>query len=205
MRRAAAHAQQGVVLFIALIILVAMSLAGIALMRGVDTGTIIAGNLAFRQGATFVADIGVEAARAYIQAAAGGTLHANQEAAGYYATWEPTVDLLGNDTDPSTNPFDWSTKSVTVTAAPYVPPTGYAVRYVIHRLCELPGDPAADPAVAVTCMKSAAAGGSTSNSSKGTANYGGYAISESVAAIYRITVQVTGPRNARSYVQTTVF
>jgi hypothetical protein len=141
---------------------------------------LIAGNRAFRQGATFVADIGVEAARAYIQAAGGGTLHANQEAAGYYATWEPTVDLLGNDTDPSTNPFDWSTKGVTV-------------------------NPSADPAVAVTCMKSAAAGGSTSNSSKGTANYGGYAISESVAAIYRITVQVTGPRNARSYVQTTVF
>jgi type IV pilus assembly protein PilX len=200
------QAQQGVVLFIALIILVAMSLAGVALMRGVDTGTIIAGNLAFRQGATFVADMGVEAARAWIQVNAGtATLHANQVGSAYYATWEPTVDLLGNDTDATTTPFDWDTKSFTVTAAPYVPPTGYAVRYVIHRLCELPGDPTADPNVGVTCMKSNAVGGSTSDSSKGVANYSNYGLPGQVAAVYRITVQVTGPRNARSYVQTTVF
>jgi type IV pilus assembly protein PilX len=176
-------------------------------MRGVDTGTIIAGNLAFRQSATFVADMGVEAARAYIQAnaGAGATLHANQEASAYYATWEPTVDLLGHDTDPATTPFDWSNDGFQVNAAPYVPPAGYTVRYVIHRLCEAAGDPSNDPAVAVTCMKSSAAGGSTSSGTKGIANYQSYAISESVAAIYRITVQVTGPRNARSYVQTTVF
>ena len=39
--------QSGVVLFISLIILVAMSLAGIALIRSVDTSNLIAGNLAF--------------------------------------------------------------------------------------------------------------------------------------------------------------
>ena len=41
--------QRGVVLFIALIALVAMSLAAVALVRSVDTATIIAGNLAFKQ------------------------------------------------------------------------------------------------------------------------------------------------------------
>ena len=39
-------AQRGVVLFFALIALVAMSLAAVALIRSVDTSTIIAGNLA---------------------------------------------------------------------------------------------------------------------------------------------------------------
>jgi Tfp pilus assembly protein PilX len=53
------RAQQGVVLFIALIVLVAMSLAGIALMRSVDTNVLIAGNLAFRQGATMAGDWGI--------------------------------------------------------------------------------------------------------------------------------------------------
>ena len=48
-RRRRTRAQQGVILFIALIVLVAMSLAGIALMRSVDTNVLIAGNLAFRQ------------------------------------------------------------------------------------------------------------------------------------------------------------
>jgi type IV pilus assembly protein PilX len=38
--------ERGAILFIALIVLVAMSLAGIALMRSVDTNVLIAGNLA---------------------------------------------------------------------------------------------------------------------------------------------------------------
>ena len=41
--------QRGVVLFIALIVMVAMSLAAIALIRSVDTTNILIGNLAFRQ------------------------------------------------------------------------------------------------------------------------------------------------------------
>lgn len=198
------QAQRGVVLFIALIILVAMSLAGIALMRGVDTGTVVAGNLAFRQNTMFVGDLGVEAARSWLQANAG-SLNNNQTGSGYYATWGASTDLLGNDIDPTTTPFDWTASSVSVTAAPFAPPSGYVVRYVIHRLCETTGDPSTDPNVAASCMKSTAAGGSTSTGSKGAAGYGNYALSTPVAAVYRITVQVTGPRNARSYIQATVF
>ena len=48
-------------LLAALIVLVAMSLAGLALMRGVDTGTLIASNLAFKQSATAAGDLGVVA------------------------------------------------------------------------------------------------------------------------------------------------
>jgi Tfp pilus assembly protein PilX len=61
--RLAAGRQRGAILFIALIVLVAMTLAGIALMRSVDTNVLIAGNLAFRQGATAAGDYGVEDAR----------------------------------------------------------------------------------------------------------------------------------------------
>jgi Tfp pilus assembly protein PilX len=50
------------VLFIALIVLVAMTLAGIAIMRSVDTATLIAGNLAFKQGTVQSSDNGVEQA-----------------------------------------------------------------------------------------------------------------------------------------------
>lgn len=205
MTRVAMRAQKGVVLFIALIILVAMSLAGIALLRGVDTGTVIAGNLAFRQNTMFVGDNGVEAARVWLQSNAGATLYSNQAASGYYATWGATTDLLGNDTDPTTTPFDWVASGINVTAPPFAPPSGYTVRYVIHRLCEVTGDPSTDPAVAAKCTKSTGAGGSTSTGSKGAAAYGSYALSTPVSSIYRITVQVTGPRNARSYVQATVF
>jgi type IV pilus assembly protein PilX len=185
--------QQGVVLFIALIILVAMSLAGIALMRSVDTGTIIAGNLAFRQSTTYVADLGVEAARAWLRAATAADLEAHQEASGYYATWD-SVDLLKT--------FAWTDAiSVNVTGAPFTPPTGYTVRYVIHRLCSETGDPATKP-----CVKMSGAGGSgTSTGSKGAVSYGAYALAAPVPAVYRITVLVTGPRNARSFVQAVVL
>ncbi len=198
------RAQQGVVLFIALIILVAMSLAGIALLRGVDTGTLIAGNLAFRQNTMFVGDMGVEAGRSWLQSNAG-SLNNDQAGSAYYATWKEDTDLLGNDTDPATDPFDWDADSTLVTAAPFAPPSGYAIRYVIHRMCETTGDPSTDPAVAAKCMRSSGTGGSTSTGSKGAAGYGSYALSSPVASIYRITVQVTGPRNARSYIQATVF
>ncbi len=46
---APAARQRGVVLFIALIVLVVMMLAGMGMMRSVDTGSIIAGNIAFKQ------------------------------------------------------------------------------------------------------------------------------------------------------------
>jgi Tfp pilus assembly protein PilX len=44
-----ASSQRGVVLLVALIILVALTLAGVALIRSVDTANIIAGNLSFHR------------------------------------------------------------------------------------------------------------------------------------------------------------
>ena len=58
--------QRGVVLFLALIALVIMSLAAVALIRSVDTNTLIAGNLSFKQAATTSADAGTEAAIAML-------------------------------------------------------------------------------------------------------------------------------------------
>jgi Tfp pilus assembly protein PilX len=54
--------QRGVVLLITLIILVAMTLAGIGMMRSVDTGNLIAGNLAFRQASANANDAGMNMA-----------------------------------------------------------------------------------------------------------------------------------------------
>lgn len=57
----APRAQRGVVLLITLIILVAMTLAGIGMMRSVDTGSIVAGNMAFRQATASAGDAGPNA------------------------------------------------------------------------------------------------------------------------------------------------
>jgi len=56
------RSQRGVVLLIALILLVVMTLAGIGMMRSVDTGSVIAGNLAFKQATLNASDAGTSAA-----------------------------------------------------------------------------------------------------------------------------------------------
>jgi hypothetical protein len=67
--RGHAAKQRGVVLFFTLIALVVMSLAAVALIRSVDTSTMIAGNLAFRQSGTSSTDTGMEAAIGWLSAA----------------------------------------------------------------------------------------------------------------------------------------
>jgi type IV pilus assembly protein PilX len=62
LRHAPPRRQRGVVLLIALIVLVVMTLAGIGMMRSVDTGTVVAGNLAFRQSTMQAADLGINTA-----------------------------------------------------------------------------------------------------------------------------------------------
>jgi len=189
---ASRRAQRGAILFIALIVLVAMSLAGLALMRGVDTGALIASNLAFRQSATAAGDSGIEAGRAWLLSSSGASLYTDNPSNAYYSTFQTNVDLVGGDA--TKTPFDWSTAVDAGTDA-----AGNQVSYVIQRMCELPGDPAS-----VSCLRAAGVSG-TSSGSKGAASYGGYAISAPTGAFYRITVRVTGPRNTVSFVQATVF
>ena len=54
--------ERGVVMFIALLVMVALSLAGIALIRSADTATVVSGNLAFKQAAVYAVDRSVEQA-----------------------------------------------------------------------------------------------------------------------------------------------
>lgn len=189
--------QRGVILFIALIVLVAMSLAGIALMRSVDTNVLIAGNLAFRQGATMSGDWGIEEARTWLTANKGGnTLHNDQPGVTYYwANWQIGKDLINVGT--TADDYDWNeARNVGTDSA------GNEVRFVIHRMCTLAGAP--DGATA-NCMKSAsAAGGSSSGEgqSKGAADASSPENLPSTGTVfYRVTVRVTGPRNTISFVQ----
>jgi type IV pilus assembly protein PilX len=187
--------QRGVVLFTALIVLVAMTLAGIALMRRVDAGTLIAANLAFRQAATHAADLGVEAARAWL-ASTSTSLNSDAIGNAYFATWQESIDLTG--TDPGKTDFNWS--GAVTTSGAFAAQAGYTVRYVIHRLCELDGAP-----VGANCVKTNLSSSTSSIGPQGTVSYSNMAITVPVSTLYRITVRVDGPRNTLSYVQTTVF
>ena len=83
--------QQGMVLLVALIVLVAITVAGIALIRSVDTTTLVAGNLAFQQAAIHASDTGVERAIAVLkQRSTDDTLNIDDETNGYFATLKST-------------------------------------------------------------------------------------------------------------------
>ncbi len=189
------RAQRGVVLFIALIALVVMSLAAVALIRSVDTNTIIAGNLAFRQSATISADSGLETAAAWL-GAPGVSLDADNAALGYYADTakSPTVaaDIAWNTGD-----------SALATGSGVVAGTdssGNTIRYVIQRVCRT-GTAVPTPD---KCLFGAPVAGTSSQGVK-SATQAGAITTSGDSLMYRITVRVSGPQNTISYIQAFVY
>ncbi len=183
-----ARRQRGIVLFITLIVLVAMTLAGIAMVRSVATTTIIAGNLAFQQGATHAGDTGIETAIGWLeQNKTGTTLHGN--GAGYVAArQDPTAGQSWNDF--------WATQLSGQAVSLPQDAAGNTASYIIHRLCQTAGAPTAVGVNCATSPSSTATGGS-----KGA---GAIQLQYSSQVYYRITSRVAGPRNTVSYVQAIV-
>ncbi|MFM9881605.1 MAG: hypothetical protein ACKVQT_01140 [Burkholderiales bacterium] len=197
--------ERGVVLFIVLIVLVAMSMAAISMFRSVDTGSIVAGNLAFKQNALLSADAAAEQARTWVNANVL-LLDGDNPANGYYANRQDSLDLMGTRTPGNlADDVDWSgTNSLIPTKAivlPVDPTTGNQVSYVVHRLCAIGGsvnsvDPAQNCAVA-----SSNAAGSTQDA----VEYGNYGLSTQNAAYFRITARILGPRQTVTLVQSTIL
>ncbi len=184
--------QKGVVLMVALIILVAMTLAGLALMRSVDTSGIIAGNLAFQQSASYSGSSGTEAAISWLQTNnVGATLQSSNTGQGYSAARQ----------DPSaTQSWDvfWTAVLAAQSSAPALDAAGNSVSYAIQRLCNMPGSPTTP---GVGCSRPFSAVVSNNSNSKQTSNI---PLNVNNQIYYRITTRVTGPRNTVSYIQTII-
>jgi type IV pilus assembly protein PilX len=183
--------QHGVVLFISLIVLVALALATVAILRSVNAGLLIAGNLSFKRSATVAADFGLEQARGWISSppasvdftvdGAGGVARG----AGYYASYAQFANLTTSA---------WTdANSVEVTGTPV---SDYKIRYVIHRLCQ-----GAGVVEASTCILGA---GNTSSSMTST-HYGTPSFANVGNVYYRITARIQGPKNTVSYVQASLY
>lgn len=187
--------QRGVVLMMALIVLVAMTLAGIALVRSVDTSNVIAGNLAFQQAATNSGDAGTETAALWLQSNSGGvTLHNHIYAQGYAASFQPPP-AIGQSWDAYWRAVLVPTGQV-VTLTPDA--AGNTVAYAIQRLCNTAGDPTSTPSPGCAVTQSSAASGTSSKTA------GTVALLYSSQIYYRITTRIAGPRNTVSYIQTIV-
>jgi type IV pilus assembly protein PilX len=202
-----AKRQRGVVLFFALIALVVMSLAAVALIRSVDTSTLIAGNLAFKQAATTSGDAGVEsaiAAMAAMQTAmdvAGSKLFIDPAAAlnvtvaanGFYSSSvTPALDL--------SDPAIWvnaSSKLVGIDAS------GNTIRYIIQRMCRNPDS----LPLTTNCMLSAPIPDTNQKTVPLPQEQciGADCPTAGQVPQYRITSRTEGPANTVSYVQTIVY
>jgi type IV pilus assembly protein PilX len=184
---------------VALIVLVAMTLAGLGLMRSVNTSTRIAGNLAFQQAATQSADIGIETAIDWLEANAGTTaLHDHINASGtppsgaYFATRQ-AEPAAGQSWERY-----WTETMVNTTRVNVLPAdaAGNTVSYVIQRLCQSTGNPLSSIGCAVSPETASTDGGSK--------RAGSLAPLLPRQQYYRITVRVAGPRNTTSMVQAVV-
>lgn len=198
------HKQHGIVLFFALIALVVMSLAAVALIRSVDTSTMIAGNLAFKQAATTSSEAGVEAAGNFLfgieQANAGLSVddpthpfnHTNLGVnPGYHSSADPALVL--------TNEATWDDANNALVGEDA---TGNTVRYIIQRMCRTPN-------VAIKnadCLYSRPQEDGNSQEVGGEKCSGtGCKAPPGLSPQLRVTVRTTGPKNTVSYVQAFVY
>jgi type IV pilus assembly protein PilX len=128
MHKKLAHQQRGVVLFVALIVLVAMSLAAVSMMRSVDTSTLVAGNIAFRQSALAAAERAFETALAQTKVMAdSGQQNADNPANGYFSLSQNPYSLRQL---PWANAIDLGVD----------PETGNRVAVLINRLSDSTGN-----------------------------------------------------------------
>ncbi len=187
--------QSGMVLIIAIIVLVAMSLAALALMRSADTNTIIAGNMAFQQSATRSADRGIETAVSWLTTNnIGSTLDSD----------DPTNGYAANGANPAQNPAagqSWNDYwSITLSGRPPVQmvadAAGNTVSYVIDRLCNNPGAKTGG----ASCVASPVVTSTTGNAEESN----DVGLNAPSVVYYRITVRVAGPRNTVSHVQSVI-
>jgi Tfp pilus assembly protein PilX len=195
--------QRGVVLFLTLVALLAMSLAAVALIRSVDTNTMISGNLAFKQSAITSADAGIQAAMDWLSLTANSTaiLAENDQVLahpfnttnlaakpGYYSTFDPALDVTADTT--------WNIPNGT--SQVFSDKSGNSSRYIIQRMCRyLNLD-----LFHADCLFNSV---SVMNNPTSTPNGPSPPPMGGRPAQLRITVQTTGVSNTVSYVQSFVF
>lgn len=222
LRRAA---QRGVSLIFALMALVVLSLGAVALIRSIDTGLLVLGNMGLKQDALAAGSAGTEAAIAWIQSnSTTNVLNNSVPAQGYSAVAVSKLDPTGRGVAAGTADLvliDWDpdgdTKGCQVpglngrTPSQCLPASaeirdsrGNAVRYVITRLCALVG---ADDA-SNDCVQPNTSNSTGTTSQRGSLGYGGSGgqrfTTQSIGTYFRIITRTEGVRGTVSYTETLV-
>jgi type IV pilus assembly protein PilX len=186
------------VLFVSLIVMVAMSLAAIALIRSVDTTNAIVGNLAFRLASILPANASIEQAASalFSDADIGDIVHIPDKtidvpAQNYFACRRGLASCSGSAEDARGVPAELQKKSTALALTKRFDAldTDTHVTYLIERMCLATG-----PATTGNCDLVPPKG--NPGDTLGDANFGGGSV-----PFYRVTVRVDGPKNTASFVQ----
>jgi Tfp pilus assembly protein PilX len=211
-RAGARRAQQGISLIFALMALVILGLGAVALTRSIDSGTLVMGNLSFKQDALVASGSGAEEAMQWLQTNNTGTnLNEDVPDRGYYASSIDRLDPAGTRTSTS-NPLpvvNWDANCLGLDAGTYssctvrpyrgVDVNANRVQWVITRLCDGPGAPSG----ANLCARPSAGGGGGPKD-RGELQPGGRLTGTVASPYFRIIVRVEGPRNTVSYTESLV-
>jgi type IV pilus assembly protein PilX len=207
--------QRGMSLIFALLSLVALSLGAVALIRSVDTGTLVLGNLGFKQDATATADKATESAIGFLSSCTNLNADTNSTTAGclrngYYASSHDGVDVTGQQSGSTRELVDWegddkcsfALNAGKCTLDPYTVATdtnGVKTQYVIFRLCNAVGAITTDSA----CVKPPSTAGTSTK--RGKLDYSDYArFTTDAGPFYRIVVRSVSGRNTASFTETIV-
>ncbi|MGH6645832.1 pilus assembly PilX family protein [Aquabacterium sp.] len=202
--------QRGLSLLFALMSLVALSLASLALVRSVDTSSMVLGNLGFKQDATAIADQATRNAITWLNTS-GADLNKDSANEGYYAQVNDDVDVIANSGENKLL-VNWDLDGCKVAqnmpgssckVRPHDADTinGATTNYVIFRLCST--------AIGANDTGNSCAKPLNSTNSKvyrkGRKDYSDYEDFNTASGVYyRIVVRVIDARQTTSFVETIV-
>lgn len=186
--------QRGVVLFIALIALVTIMLAAVALVRSVDTSSLIAGNIAFRRAATSSGDGGLESAITWIATQAVADQAILPAERGLNVTNGPQ-GYDANIVNFTIESADSWTDQLSVSSG--IDASGNEVRYRIERMCS--ASEGIEPLEGNCVFSDAESDTDSKITGKPFPEKSGKSV------MYRVTTRVTGPRNTVSYIQAFIY
>ncbi|MFM2341376.1 MAG: hypothetical protein RLZZ592_1029 [Pseudomonadota bacterium] len=209
---------RGASLVFAMMAVVALSLAAVAMVRSVDTGLNILGNLGFKQDTLLAADQATQTAIRWMQTqikASTAALDATQTDAGYSAAMIADLDPAATRTDSARVLIDWKLDACKSQPGPTpkacVQPlkteitdssSGLSSRYLIVRMCSAAGSSTDG---SVRCPRppsgsSTVSGERNQLTSSSSTRLG----STTVTEYYRIIVRTEGVRDTVSLTETLV-
>lgn len=212
-----AHRQAGIVLFFAMLALLVMSIAGVALIRSVDTNNLLSGNMVFRQSATTASNVALEGVtEAVTKSVTVSDSLTHHPTLGYYA------NCIQFDKTPADQVCDGSqlTSISWSDANSRLVPTqtdgndeinngkdrqGNEIRYIIERMCnysdsEVTAGSAKNDS-ARCMMASSASDGETCSKNLTNLELFKQCKSSPDVPLYRVTLRIAGPKNTVSYMQ----